>query len=163
MNSQRLTLYDVEWQILRVNLLKGNQKGGGGFTTPEGTKANITRLKTYLGKSPSVDKLWRVLNLLNAVRMGNSGQGKAGSDHDNAIKDYRDEVQVLYNKAEKKFSPPSESTIKVQLGHASTEELKKVAANLGMRNKLRGGPNRPELAWFLGILKTELDSRNPNV
>ena len=167
LNPQKLTLYSTPWQILRVSLLKGNQggaQGAGGFTTPQGTQANIERLRTYLGESPNVDQLWRVLNLLNAVRMGNSGQGKWESEHDKLVVGFRDEVQKLYNdlkgKGAAKFTPPTEAQMKIELASASADDLQRVATNLGVRNKLHANsPNRRELQFYLGLLMTELEKR----
>jgi hypothetical protein len=159
MNKQKLTLYDWDWQNLRVSLLKSSP-GEGGFTGLEGTRANLAALKNYLGTKPSKDKLWRVLNLLNAVRMGNSGQGKRGSEHDKLVAEFRDRVSEQYKTAQGDFQPPSEESLRVALAGASTEDLQRVAANLGIRKKLHSASkHREELGYFLGLLQEELDKR----
>jgi len=94
-------LYDVEWQKMRVSFLNVNHRSGG-FTTLAGTDDNLTRLDQYIYAVPtdSVEfalRVWRGLNLLNATRMGLSGQGFANGEIDNAVKVYRDGLQNLYN------------------------------------------------------------------
>lgn len=111
-------LYRPSWQRLRVSFLSTNHPEGG-FTTIAGTNDNLKRLDNYLhdGNPEHVAdwtkaenlrmgftdeeeyacRIWRALNLLNAVRMGYSGQMKRGSDHDEAVRQYRDSIQPLYN------------------------------------------------------------------
>jgi hypothetical protein len=98
----RALLYRPHWQSLRVSLLKENRNDGG-WTTMEGTEANLKTLLDYnvcpdlasfsqrlteaevMGyqEKHEIDaRLYRTINCLNAVRMGNSGMGTKGSRQD---------------------------------------------------------------------------------
>jgi hypothetical protein len=107
----RGVLYDAAWQKLRVSCLSQNHRAGG-FSTAAGTQDNLNRLNQYLDPTsikqafdagavnPAVKtldeeyrcRIWRVLNLLNATRMGFRGQGKAGIAEDQAVGQYRDSI-----------------------------------------------------------------------
>lgn len=107
----RKVLYDVRWQKMRVSFL-GAHHASGGFTTPAGTLDNLQRMNQYLSDPAAYEPLdascnnydeayacrvWRCLNLLNATRMGYQGQGKAGSEMDEAVRTYRDRLQDQHN------------------------------------------------------------------
>lgn len=79
----RAVLYDVEWQRLRVSLL-GSWNGS--------VQENIDKLRDYVGDGSDSCKVYRVLNCLNAVRMGYSGQGLRGTQDDEAVRLYRDSL-----------------------------------------------------------------------
>lgn len=76
----REVLYDTTWQCLRVSCL-GAYNDKGGWQTVEGTKSNIEVLSQYVhsvSRSSEEHKLrlYRVINCLNAIRMGLQGQEK---------------------------------------------------------------------------------------
>lgn len=67
MDPKRECLYDVSWQLLRVELL------GNWHTNPE---ANVLRLLRYVSEANTISeyehfvRVWRCLNLLRAVPLG---------------------------------------------------------------------------------------------
>ena len=85
-------VYDTNWQVIRISLL-------GNFTDLEVYK-NITILKDYIdtsnNKNDELTRIWRVINLLNAVRMGINGTKRVDSYCDKAIKQFRNELQARY-------------------------------------------------------------------
>jgi hypothetical protein len=103
-------LYDVWWQKMRCSCLAAHHQNGG-FTTGAGTLDNLQRLNQYLSpesvdlhRPPNVSaeeekacRVWRVLNLLNATRMGYQGMNLGGSEMDQAVQQYRDQLQPQYN------------------------------------------------------------------
>ena len=112
-------IYRPSWQKLRVSFLAGNHSMGG-FTTEAGTQDNLQRLDNYIADAnPETDiaqyvfeectrmkwvpaeewavRVYRGLNLLNATRMGYSGQGLANSPMDMAVRQYRDYIQESYD------------------------------------------------------------------
>lgn len=104
--SNLAVLYDVEWQKLRVSLLAENKEDGG-FTTFEGTLDNIEQLGNYCEQVMTdeegwedeyLKRLYRCLNLLNAVRMGYSGQGLKGSQQDDFVRRIRDSYSWSYKR-----------------------------------------------------------------
>jgi hypothetical protein len=104
----RNVLYDVWWQKMRVSCLAAHHQAGG-FTTPQGTLDNLQRLNQYLNAPeahhpPNVTveqeralRVWRILNLLNATHMGYQGQAQGGSEQDQAVIRYRDQIQTQYD------------------------------------------------------------------
>lgn len=121
----RNTLYRPSWQRLRVSCLSVHHHAGG-FTTADGTTDNLKRLDNYLLDAHVTQlvsqgrevpqytvvecermgikvpeeyacRVWRVLNLLNATRMGYAGQGLQGSEMDEAVRQYRDMIQPSYD------------------------------------------------------------------
>jgi hypothetical protein len=109
MSGNLAVLYDVEWQKLRVSLLAKNDSRGG-FTTFKGVANNMRRLNDYvfgvgefrMGGDESITdeemalRLWRAINLLNATRMGYSGQGKKGDVEDVLIESFRNSYRDAY-------------------------------------------------------------------
>lgn len=65
-------MYDVEWQALRVSLLKTNSNDG--WMTERGVETNLTKLQRYLVEAESQDeyrrRCYRVRNCLTATSMG---------------------------------------------------------------------------------------------
>lgn len=93
MNVSKAVLYSVQWQKLRVSLL-------GNFNHEEGVKVNICKISNYIQETildeiETARRLWRAINLLNAVRMGYHGQGLVGTMMDKHIISYRDKLQAL--------------------------------------------------------------------
>ncbi len=94
MNAQRQSLYHMEWQALRVQLL-------GNWSTKESVQWCFNQLTAYVNSSGValfsytgeveyigqaddwyITRLYQVVNLLDAVRMGYSGQGVLDTDLD---------------------------------------------------------------------------------
>lgn len=112
----RQLLYRPSWQALRVSCLSDNRTDGG-WTTIDGTTRNLIKLDEYvdmhrndqafedvdmealaMGWSALVEesvRLYRVINCLNAVRMGNFGQSTDDSEHDNLVREARDNFQKM--------------------------------------------------------------------
>jgi hypothetical protein len=148
-------LYDVEWQILRTQLLaKNNIKGG--WASIEGASNNLKRLNDYLGQKLTLARVWRVLNLLDAVRMGYSGQQRIGSFQDNQVKKEREKLSRLYKNmiSQYSFEIPSEEEIIQDIMKAPEEDLKKVYVDLYNRwDTHRNSSYRNELRRFLDLIE----------
>ena len=155
MNSlHKQILYDVEWQILRTQLLAKNNARGG-WASVFGAFCNLQRLKNYLGEKPTLARVWRVLNLLDAVRMGYSGQRRTGSFQDKQVKKERERLSKLYSKmvSQDSFEIPSEEETIRDIAKAQEEDLKKVYVDLYNRwDKHRSSSYRGELRRFLDLI-----------
>jgi hypothetical protein len=92
-------LYDPYWQKLRISCLKKYHKENG-WGTLAGTEDNVVRLVKYISDSSneteSLRRAWRVLNCMNAVLEGYSGQNVSESARADTVRSYRDKVQELY-------------------------------------------------------------------
>lgn len=156
MKPNKQTLYNVRWQKLRVSLL-------GGWTSAEGTAANIEQLRAYLskanGQSDRFSRSWRMLNALNAVRMGNSGQGKSQSAHDELVMRYRDQVGKVYHElkaAGATFKIDSDEKVLADWAALDENSKKAILKNLGNRQKLHADSAfRGELGHFLTLIRGE--------
>ena len=186
-------LYRPSWQKLRVSCLAQNHPNGG-FNTLEGTTDNLARLNNYIQDTMGSDinaapqyvqeecarmrfslqeeracRIWRVLNLLNATRMGYSGQGKRGSEMDRAVEAYRNVVQQWYDGSTVVRVEPKWDwdVVQWELETMWREErywFTKIWDDLSRRGKVaakrRVGQSigidktRPELLKFLGIMET---------
>ena len=121
MFKSRNILYRPSWQKLRVSFLKTNHPNGG-FSTPEGTSDNLKRLSNYIMDAEGTDlaaapayvreevvrmrmelqeeyacRVARAINLLNATHMGYRGTGFGSTEMDNAVVNYRNSLQEVYN------------------------------------------------------------------
>lgn len=100
MSISKDVLYDPQWQKLRVSCLKlYHSKGGWG--TLEGAEDNAVRLIRYISdvfknETESLRRAWRVLNCMNAVLEGYSGQNVSESERAKVVRGYRDKVSELY-------------------------------------------------------------------
>lgn len=154
MNAHKQVLYNVAWQKLRVSLL-------GGWTSVKGTRENIDKLSNYVDAATSdaerLSRLWRVLNCLNAVRMGNSGQGKAGSVHDLLVLEFRVLVSRLYDNAKGDdiaFVVDSNEKVRQDWLQLDKASQKAILDNLSTRQRLHASSqHRTELANFLSIIR----------
>jgi hypothetical protein len=95
--AQRLCLYDVEWQILRVSLL-------GKWDTNAGSLTALRQLETYVwldAKNTNEDvmasRLHRCINLMNTVRMSWYGSNKIDSVGDIKLIQVHDAMQCAYD------------------------------------------------------------------
>ena len=148
-------LYDVEWQILRTQLLAKNNARGG-WASVFGASCNLQRLKNYLGKKPTIARVWRVLNLLDAVRMGYGGQRRTGSFQDKQVKKERERLSKLYScmVSQDSFEISSEEETIRDIAKAKEEDLKKVYVDLYSRwDKHKSSSYRGELRRFLDLIE----------
>lgn len=181
-------LYRPSWQKLRVSCLAQNHPQGG-FNTNEGTQDNLMRLNNYIGDAASLVegvkqenlrmgftqeeeyacRIWRVLNLLNAVRMGYHGIGRVGTPGDEAVRKYRDSVQLQHDggrvvTAENKWNWDVVQTELEELWVVERVWFTRVYNDLNRRRKVatnrrkKVGTNdvdatRPELIKFLTLME----------
>lgn len=149
MNDQRLVLYSVSWQALRVQL-----KGSWGSV--EGVRNNLKVLGRYLDDHwDDQTRLWQVTNLLNAVRMGYSGMGLVDSDQDRTLVAARAKVRAAYSKAMfsdrgVRFEIPTEDDIKRDWAALDPKVRLMITDDLIKRRALhKDSKFRNELTWFL--------------
>jgi hypothetical protein len=179
----RCLLYRPSWQALRVSFLNENRSDGG-WTTLTGTEANLRSIESYVkGVGPFFEgslaepkamgyepvhefsvRLYRTINCLNAVRMGNSGQGLKGSPQDLAVLAARNDLQqeqtVNYHRYLTYASGRWDwrvvkRELQVEYDKANMHGmLDEIQRNLSER--MRKAPsmrNRPELLTFMEILE----------
>lgn len=75
----KATIYEADWQLLRINCLAARNDDGG-WSTMVGTEGNLELLYRYLHEAEyhSVERQvrsYRMNNALNAVHMGGRGRG----------------------------------------------------------------------------------------
>ena len=90
LHTSRLAVYWPPWQVIRIELL-------GTWTTMDKVNANIEMLKEYLREHRNVTDYWRVINYMNAIRMGLSGQQKFLTEASLTIAAFRDDILETYN------------------------------------------------------------------
>lgn len=156
----KLLLYDTEWQRLRVSCLKEHHAQGG-WTTVEGTRDNLKRLDAYVqaaerGSAEEQVRMWRVINLLNATRMGYSGQGLQASGMDVRVFEARNYYQQRYI--------GKEAWDDIDLTTFGARQVKAlrtlpqywfsaIYTNLSTRRKLHADSKyRDELSWYLDLM-----------
>lgn len=166
MGNQRLSLYHVEWQVLRIQLL-------GNWTTEKSMHANIHKLIAYLEQRDDtctieqmVTKYYQVINLLDAVRMGFSGMGLIGSDLDKEFCAWKESFSQGYWALRKahpgvKFIVPTEEDVLTDCTTIGASWTLAIHENLLKRyafalrkakndhDKVR--TNRPELLWMINL------------
>jgi signal transduction histidine kinase len=90
-NIRKIAYYNIEWQIIRMEMRT--------FNSLENCIANRTVLEKYvadsLNETQQIIRLWRVINLLNATRMGFHGCGYVGSSMDAELVSFRDTLQKM--------------------------------------------------------------------
>lgn len=152
LHPQKQCLYNVEWQALRVSML-------GDWTTYEGTKRNLEKVRFYLDRkypNITITHVWRVLNLLNAVRMGYSGQKRTGSPQDKLVALFRNKVSETYHqmkKITKVFDVDSPAEIKTAFEALTICERQAIVSDLSKRRQLHANSEfRDELSWFLEVI-----------
>ena len=93
-------LYDIEWQVLRVSLLK-QYNSYGGWSTEEGILKNIDKLRAYYTAAETEDeaarRCWRCMNLLAATMLGYK---KDNTKFINICKRYHQELAKIYKHSE---------------------------------------------------------------
>jgi hypothetical protein len=149
LTDRKLTLYNVPWQALRVSLL-------GHWTSVDGTMRNLKLLSKYLTTGgATASKFWRVLNLLNATRMGYSGQGKEGSEEDKIVQYYRDGIQRFYQIYRKRmpFDVDTPEQIRNDWKKLDKATQKAIYTNLAKRLDLhKESQHRNELRYFIDVI-----------
>lgn len=154
LDPYKLTLYNFEWQALRTSL---------DFSSLESTEASIKKISDYLGSQDDINKVWRVLNLLSATRMGFSGQRIILKDNkrlgdlenrDEIVKALREKLSSKFSEMDKsKVAPDSRSTMVDDLHKASEEDYTRVYNSLRSRyDKSDQSVHRPELAFYLNLM-----------
>lgn len=172
MNYLRECLYDVEWQKLRVKCL-------GKWQNEKGVGQCMSTLWLYWSRNEAgkPERVWRTLNLLNAVKLGWAQTGGTPSDKalemvDNGAK----KLSVLHTRyaqgADPEYQMGTEwdwNKVREQLMMSDKFVLKQIQDNLrrraahakrrfdGDESKVR--ENRPELVFFLELLDMEMDRR----
>jgi len=92
----REVLYQVDWQVKRINTLKDLHVLGG-WSTWNGMMDNLDTFTDYLNEDVEHDvRRYRVHNMLNAVVMGYHGQRVGASVSDSVNIDLRIETVRLY-------------------------------------------------------------------
>jgi hypothetical protein len=157
----KLSLYDVEWQCLRVSLL-AKYRPDGGWATVKGTSHNLADLEVYVGgvHPTDVTKVWRVLNLLAAVLLG---YGSKKIECARLVRRYHRELGKVYHDlliAGKQLEVPSVAAIKRSLKAAPREEVERVYLDLHNRwEQHKESPHRKELRWFLDLVEQYLTGK----
>lgn len=167
MTTQKMSLYRFDWQILRVNL---------DFHTPESTAASLLKIHEYLDKpledyDTADNKLYRVLNMLNAVLMGQNGQKKRVTTDeqlakiglkDGFVRELRDKVGEWYHANKIHKFAWDEELERENIRKHSAEEIKQVMDNLKKRSKFATESKkvnvyktRPELVKYIVMLEQE--------
>jgi hypothetical protein len=168
-NEQRLLLYCSRWQALRVGCLKAYSNDGG-WTTTEGTERALQQLGEYTGDGGTVEntlvRLWRVINCLNAVRMGYSGQGLRGTESDQLVTAVRNELQQTQRYIQLQTPVPRklnllllavpsvanwERLTTIDYVYLPVPTQQAIYENLSKRSMLHDG--RLELEWYLQAIR----------
>lgn len=164
MKVRHLIMYDTEWQALRVQLVRENSVRGG-WLTPEGTNKNIELLRHYLNtaetKSERHLRLWRILNALNAIRMGYSGLNKFHGTCSSLVAKYREEISAEYKEIKYPLSLPQgqetyRAKIVANMSLFPETTLLSILRNLQNRRRSHAATARPELDWFLDVIESHL-------
>lgn len=177
LSRQRLSLYVCDWQRLRM-MCKGN------WADESGTQLCFMNLDLYITDGQKIDdkavikgeyktRLYRVVNMLDAVYMGWKNKG-SGSSHENMFLAYKNKASSDYWTAQldktAAWSTVADPTmIREQWNALDVRMRKDIVADLRQRwNKTvkkeidKGESateafeivleNRPELFWFMSIV-----------
>lgn len=167
--KRKLVVYDCDWQCVRVRCLKEHSENGG-WTTIEGTVDNLEKLDAYMkAHTDSNDaqmRIYRVLNLLAAVRMGYSGQGLKGKQVDILVEKSLALVRSVYAGLVN-FTLNSDEFMKQQeakyaILYTQDPEVFGIILN-DLHNRWRlhsSSAYRKELEWMIGLLKGIQDAPN---
>lgn len=135
------------------------------FSTLKSTEGCLEQLNTYLKDRTDINRVWRVLNLLAATRMGFSGQRSILKDRarlddlenrDEAVKDFREALSKIFADLDKtKITPDSRAVMLHDLYKASTKDFNRVYKSLKNRyDKSDESIHRPELAFYLKLMES---------
>lgn len=155
MDPQKQTLYVPSWQALRISLL-------GQWNTVNGVRANCDTLSLYIAGATNVNerlsRLWRVTNLLNAVKMGYSGQKLLDSEMYLLVLPVSRAYSQLHKNASEtqaKYVVPTELEVQDGWVSLSLKARQTILTNLTHRLDLhKESEHRPELRWFLNIISS---------
>jgi hypothetical protein len=156
-----MCLYNIEWQTLRVSFL-------GKWNAYDSARANLLQGLEYITAASDLNeqytRLWRMVNLLNAVRMGYSGQNRLDSDVALMVAQWRDKwSNGLYELKRQGADYVVDSDDKIREDWAKLEfrVQKAIASNLNGRLDLhKESKHRNELRHFLfliGEMKEDVD------
>jgi hypothetical protein len=160
MDTSKLVLYDYQWQELRVSL---------DFSNAESTERSLRVLRGYLREHYDLNRVWRILNLLSATRMGFSGIRKLIKSADKlkdlevrdksvlAEREFLSQSHQRMIKRGDKFQLNSEEKLISDLKDAqerSLDTFMKVYNSLSDRyEKSNRSKNRPELKYYLNLME----------
>lgn len=164
-SPKRLVLYETKWQLIRIGCLAVNQQYGG-WTSDRGTEENIKVLKDY-ALSPPVSihekqyRIYRCLNLCNAVRMGYSGQGVFDSDRSEAVKKFQAELQERMTYSSDDFDWMIDVVlfklnVETKMSDYPLDNLVMIRNDLALRLTKNVNSSRPELAWYCSTLDDKI-------
>ena len=162
--DKRRTLYEFEWQLLRVSLH---------FTDEAAVQKSLTSLDMYLTRHNHRPRaLYKVINLMAATAMGLHSLSSANKSPEllKMIQDYRIKARVLYDKHERRNDEEEWMTNNddriLELRNYSLADIGKVHKSLIQRWKIHvrrtsssKENTRPELSEYLTLLAREVDSR----
>ena len=159
-NAKRKTLYEFDWQVLRISL---------DFSTLEGFQDAHTRIEAYLERHNRRPRaLYKVINLMAAVAMGLHSITNSSKPRELlfAVQSYREELSVPYKKGDKVEDWSIDNEVRVaELASYSSEDIHKVKRSLTLRwiqhekSPKRFKNTRPELDEYIHILERELIRR----
>lgn len=161
MKDIRAVLYDTQWQALRMRL-KGN------WRDTDSCAYNLSRLQAYLERAEDEQeqyfRLLRIINLLNALRMGMSGMGRIESAEALMVESFRLPLQDLRDEVAKKYPTDQLPEWDWELQRVRARKLKevdrtlfqKVLGDLQGRLEKNGAQYRQELAQYVAILREVL-------
>lgn len=153
------TLYDFEWQLLRVNL---------DFSSSVTTRESIEKILFYTD-SKDINKIWRALNLMAATRMGFSGlfklikckeKLKDLKIRDNLVCKIRNQLSEQYKELQKlnyKITVKPKEHQFLDLKNASNDNFSIVFNSLVFRYENSShSASRPELKEYLQLMQEVL-------
>lgn len=152
MKASKQTLYDPRWQVVRMRVK-------GGWTKMFSVQENLKTLQKYLAENEySRSALWRVVNLLNAVRMGHHGMGIEQETVSGLVRTWRAHWSILLKQKahEMAFEVLSDEETLRLWREIGLEDQIAIAGDLLHRWQLH--PNketRPELRHFLDLIESE--------
>lgn len=158
--DKRRSLYEFEWQLLRVTLE---------FKTLEDFATSRERINAYLEKNNNRPRaLYKVINLMAAVAMGLHSQACSTKPKELllSVQAYRERLSVPYKLKEndEDWSTDNEER-KAELRKQELPDLHRVKQSLTLRwIKHEKGPmkyrkTRPELEEYIHLLEEELIRR----
>jgi hypothetical protein len=144
-------VYSPYWQWFRMQL-KGVWK--------QYTRENLFKLDEYLGDRRDITKLWRVLNLLNGVRMGFEGMGIGKGPESIMIAKFRDGVSESYQSLKDQgfqIQEVTEEQILEEWRDVPKFYRDQIIGDLSIRYwKSKKSKNREDLKWFLELIGAKI-------
>lgn len=140
-------VYSPYWQRIRM-LCKGNWV--------KDIDQNIRMLEHYLGDRSDITRVWRVLNTLNATRMGFHGMQLIGSDVDRKLVEFRDELSALYTALAEdghELVEVTEDQVRREWAELDLNIRRQIFDDLYIRYaKHNRSAHREDLQWFLNLV-----------